>query len=96
MHFTSDDILELIKNLNKAQGHDTINIRGIKICFCLQATGINLSIMSRKWEISNGIEKANVVPAVKKGDKQNLKNYCPISYCSISCCWENIWKNIVL
>ena len=34
IHFTSDDILKLIKNLdpNKAHGHDMISIRMIKIC----------------------------------------------------------------
>ena len=46
IHFTSDDILNIIKNLetNKAHGHDMIGIRMIKIfwSFYLQTSGINL------------------------------------------------------
>ena len=62
-------------------GHDNISIRMLKICGpsiykpleiifnqCLE-TGVFLS----EWK------KGNIVSIHKKGDKQILKNYCPVS-----------------
>ena len=83
VHFNSDEILEIIKNPgpNKAHGHDMISIRMIKICDASICNPLELIFRSR---LENGKfptewEKANVVPANKKGDKQNLKNHCLIS-----------------
>ena len=85
-HFTSDDILKIIKNpeKNKTHDHDLISIRIIKICdpSIENTLQINLSIMFWQWKIE--WKKANVVPAHKNGDKQNLKNYNPISLLPIA------------
>ena len=85
-HFTSDDILKIIKNpdKNKTYDHDLISIRIIKICdpSIENTLQINLSIMFWQWKIEQ--KKANVVPAHKNGDKQNLKNYNPISLLPIA------------
>ena len=86
IHFTSDDILKIIKNPEKSKthDHDLISIRIIKICDLSieNALQINLSIMFWQWKID--WKKANVVPAHKNGDKQNLKNYNPISLLPIA------------
>ena len=83
IHFISDDILKITKNLdpNKAHGHDMTRIRTIRICgvsFCKPLKLIFRSCLvigksPTEWK------KANVVPLHKKGDKQNLKNHRPIS-----------------
>ena len=80
---TDDDILKIIAKLdpNKAHGHDKMSIRMIKICSTSICKPLRLifnhcidsGIYPCKWE------KANVVPIHKKGDKQTLKNYCPVS-----------------
>ena len=72
-HFTKDDILRIINNLepNKAHGHDEISICMLKICgdsICLR-TGI----FPLEWK------KANIVAIHKKGDKQTVINYRPVS-----------------
>ena len=86
IHFTSDDILKIIKNpeKNKTHDHDLISIRIIKICdpSIENTLQINLSIMFWQWKIE--WKKANVVPAHKNGYKQNLKNYNPISLLPIA------------
>ena len=80
---TDDDILKIIAKLdpNKAHGHDKMSIRMIKICSTSICKPLRL-IFSHC--IDSGIypcewKKANVVPIHKKGDKQTLKNYRPVS-----------------
>ena len=70
IHFTSDNILKIIKNLdpNKAHRHDMISIRMIKICDAF--TGKLLELIFRSC-LENGKfptewKKANVVLAYKK------------------------------
>ena len=76
--FTIDDILKIIKKLdpNEAHGHDIISIRMIKICYASICKPLELIFRScledRKFPTE--WKKANVVPAHKNGDKQNLKN----------------------
>ena len=86
IHFTSDDILKIIKNpeKNKTHDHDLISIRIIKICdpSIENTLQINLSIMFWQWKIE--WKKANMIPAHKNGDKQNLKTYNPISLLPIA------------
>ena len=82
-HFTKDDILRIINNLdpNKDHGHDEFSIRLLKICgdsICKP-----LSIIFRSC-LRTGIfplewKKANIVPIHKKGDKQTVINYRPVS-----------------
>ena len=61
-----------------------ISIRIIKICdpSIENTLQINLSIMFWQWKIE--WKKANVAPAHKNGDNQNLKNYNPISLLPIA------------
>ena len=47
--------------------------------FYLQTSKINISVLFRKLEVSYWMEKANVVPIHKKGDKQILKSCQPIT-----------------
>ena len=81
--FSKDDIAKLIQNLdsNNGHGHDQISIRMLRLCS--NSTGKPLEIIfNRCLETStfpNDWKKGNVVPVFKKGDKQILKNYRPIS-----------------
>ena len=83
INFSQDDILKIIQNLNlnRVHGPDKINIRLIKICgksLCKPLEMIFKSCII-KGEYPSEWKKANVVPVHKKGDKQLLKNYRPIS-----------------
>ena len=82
-HFTKDDILRIINNLdpNKAHDHDEVSIRMLKICgnsICrplsiIFKTCLRTGIFSLEWK------KVNIVPIHKKGDKQTVINYRPVS-----------------
>ena len=79
----SDEILALIRNLNpnKASGSDGISGQMLLLCdnsvvLPLQVIHQNIllsSICPDMWKL------ANVIPIFKKGDKQLIKNYRPIS-----------------
>ena len=87
-HFTKDGILRIINNLdpNEAHGHDEISIRMLKICgdsICrplsiIFKTCLRTGIFPLEWK------KANFVPIHKKGDKQTVINYRPVSLLPIS------------
>ena len=82
-HFTKDDILRIINNLdpNKAHGHDEISIRMLKICgdstcrplSIIFKTCLRTGIFPLEWK------KANIAPIHKRGDKQTVLNYRPVS-----------------
>ena len=83
VNFNNVDILKIIKylNINKAHGHDDISIRMIKLCG--QSIVKPLSIIFKNC-IDNGIfpdiwKKSNIIPVHKKGDKQIIDNYRPVS-----------------
>ena len=79
----TDDILKIIRNLNvnKAHGHDEISIRMLKICdssiveplMIIFKNCLKFGIFPDSWK------KSNIVPIHKKGDKQILNNYRPVS-----------------
>ena len=81
--FSARDIGKIIQNLdsNKAHGHDNLSIRMLKIC------GDSICVplkMIFKQALLTGVfpsewKKGNIVPIHKKGDKQNIKNYRPVS-----------------
>ena len=77
------DIGKIIKALkvSKAHGHDEISIRMLKQCE--SAITEPLYLIFKNCLSSNTFldiwKKANVIPVHKKGDKQMLKNYHPVS-----------------
>ena len=83
VHFSQDDILKIIQNLNpnKAHGRDKISMAMINICGKSLCKALEMIFKSciKKGEYPSKWKKANVVPVHKKGNKQLLKNYRPIS-----------------
>ena len=83
IEFMKDDIKRIIRNLdpNKAHGHDMISIRMLKMSgdfiieplFKIFKNCLKCGIFPDHWK------KGNIVPTFKKGDKQNIKNYRPVS-----------------
>ena len=80
IEFTKDDIKRII-DPNKAPGHDMIIIRMLKISgdavieplFKIFKNCLKRGIFPDDWK------KGKIVPIFKKGDKQNIKNYRPVS-----------------
>ena len=92
----TDDIANIIKNLdsNKSHGHDNgsirmLNICGVSICKSLE---IIFRICLSYGKFPEEWKKPNVVPAFKKGDKQCVKNYRPVSLLPIC---SKIFERIV-
>ena len=85
--FEINDIETIIKNLdpNKSHGHGMLSIRMLKLCGESIYKPLNLIFKSclETGQFPSDCKKANVAPVFKKGDKQLLKNYCPISLLSI-------------
>ena len=83
LNFSNNDIEKIIRNLDrrKAHGHGKISIRMIKICgksICKPLQLIfNQCIDTGSFPLE--WKKANIFPIHKKGDKQCLKNYRPVS-----------------
>ena len=83
IEFTKDDVKRIICKLdpNKAHGHDIISIRTLKMSgkaiteplFKIFKDCLKRGIFPDDWK------KGNVVPIFKKDDKQNIKNYRPVS-----------------
>ena len=81
--FSHKDVDKSIQNSNpnKAQDHDNISIRMLKICGSTIYRPLEIIF---KEALSTGLfpsewKKGNIVPIYKKGDKQVLKNYRPVS-----------------
>ena len=82
-NISSEVIFQLIKNLdpNKAHGHDEIPEQMLKLCapsICKPLT-LLLENCLRSGEFPNVWKRSNIVPVHKKGDKQLIKNYRPMS-----------------
>ena len=87
--FSARDIRKIIQNLDssKSHGHDNLSIRMLKICgdsICLPLEmifkqALLTSMFPSEWK------KGNIFPIHKKGDKQNIKNYRPVSVLPICC-----------
>ena len=80
---TADNIEKIIVSLNpnKAHGHDNISIRMLKTCGDTICKPLELIF---KQALTTGMfrsewKKGNITPCYKKGAKQNLKNYHPVS-----------------
>ena len=75
VRFSTEDILQIINNLdsNKTHGHDDISIRMLKICassVCRPLQIIYKSCLDRGKFLQEW-KKANVVPVHKKNEKQS-------------------------
>ena len=81
--FSKDDLINIIRSLdiNKAHGFDEISTRMIKICdtALLEPLSILFHNCLKECVFPEIWKKANVVPIHKKGDKQIINNYRPIS-----------------
>ena len=82
-NISSEVIFQLIKNLdpNKAHGHDEISVKMLKLCapsICKPLTLLFENCFT-SGEFPNVWKKSNIVPVHKKGDKQLIKNYRPVS-----------------
>ena len=82
-NISSEVIFQLIKNLdpNKAHGHDEIPEQMLKLCapsICKPLTLLFENCL-RSGEFPNVWKRSNIVPVHKKGDKQLIKNYRPVS-----------------
>ena len=87
IHFTSDDILKIIKNFDPNKVHDNdISIWIIKICDGSICKPLQLIFRSclENGKFPAEWKKAHVVPVHKKGVEQNFKNYRPISLLSVA------------
>ena len=83
INFTTNNIEKTTVSLisNKVHGHGNIsihifNICGANICKPLELVfkqALTTGVFTSEWK------KGNIVPCYKKGDKQNLKNYRPVS-----------------
>ena len=83
IEFTKNDSKRIICKLdpNEAYGHDMVSIRMLKISsdaiieplFKIFKNCLKCGIFPDDWK------KGNIVPIFKKGDKQNIKNYRPVS-----------------
>ena len=81
--FNEEVILKIINalNINKVHGHDDISIRMIKLCS--KSVVKPLSIIFKNC-IDTGTfpdiwKRSNIIPVHKKGDKQIVDNYRPVS-----------------
>ena len=79
---------KIIKNLdlNKSHGHDMLSIRMLKPCGESIYNPLNLIFKSclKTGQFPSEWKKANVALVFKKGDKQLVKNYRPISLLPIT------------
>ena len=88
VNFSTDDISKIIRSFivnnldpNKAHGHDMLSNRMIKLCgnSVCKPLSIIFNDFLKERRFPSDWKKAHVLPVQKKGDKQCLKNYRPIS-----------------
>ena len=78
-----EDIYKIIKTLhiNKAHGYDKVSIRMLKLCdkSIVKPPPIIFKNCKLRKTFPDLWKKANVVPIHKKGEKDFIKNYRPVS-----------------
>ena len=86
--FNTDKVRDILRNIdcNKAQGPDNLN--GVILKTCANSLALPLSILFQLI-YNTGIlpaewKRTNIVPVFKKGVKENIENYRPISLTCIS------------
>ena len=76
-------LLKLLRNLNsnKAHGHGNVSIRLLKTCGDTISKPLELNFKQTliTGTYSSDWIKGNIVPVHNKGNKQNIKNYHPVS-----------------
>ena len=81
--FTDEQILKILRalDINKAHGHDKILIRMLKLCdkSIITPLSILFQICIDTKTFPDNWKKSNIVPVHKKGDKQIVDNYRPVS-----------------
>ena len=96
IHFSISDIAKIISRLdpNKAHGHDMLSIRMIKLCgnSIYKPLLIIFKDCLNEGKFPHECIKGNVVAIHKKGNKQSLENYWPISLLPI--CRKNFERLI--
>ena len=87
VHFSVLDVKNILKNLdpNKAPGPDQIHGKILKNCAAALCLPLTLLFQSSFYtcNIPNDWKTANVVPVYKKGSKNSVQNYWPISLTSL-------------
>ena len=93
----NEDIISLIRKLNpnKANGSDGISGQMLLLCDNSVILPLRIIFSNILWTViyPDMWELANVTPIFKKGDKQLIKNYRPISLLPI--CGKSFEKNIL-
>ena len=83
IQFKNQYILKIVcsLNYNKVHGYDDISIRLLKICDSSIKKPLSIIFKNHLQTATfpNNWKKSNAVPIHKKGDKQLLENYCPVS-----------------
>ena len=81
--FSQDDIVKIIQNVDsdKAHGRENVNSCMLKTC---GSTILKPLAITFKQCVVTGVfrsewQKGHIVPIYKKGDKQTLKSYPPVS-----------------
>ena len=83
LQFEDSDIIKIIRSLDmsKAHGHNNVSIRMLKLCN--SAITKPLSIIFRNCISQSTFpdiwKKSNICPIYKKGDKEVINNYRPVS-----------------
>ena len=87
--FNDQDILNVMHslNINNAHGYDDLSTRLLKICdsSIVKLLSIIFKNCLHSGSFPNNWKKSNVVPIHKKGGKQLLQNYQPVSLLPICC-----------
>ena len=96
IEISNNDIIKIIRalNVNKAHGHDNISIRMIKICDEALVKPLSLIFKNclNTGTFPNVWKKSNVIPIHKKNDKQDIRNYRPVSLLPI---FGKIYEKII-
>ena len=81
------DIYNIIKtpDINKTHGHNEASIRMLKLCdgSIVKPLSIIFKNCKRRKTFPNLWKKANIVPIHKKGEKDLITNYHPVSHLPI-------------
>ena len=81
--FENKDIINIIRSLSvgKAHGHDNISIRMLKICdsAIVEPLSILFNNCLNQSIFPDTRKRSNICPIHKKGDKQIISNYRPVS-----------------